>query len=111
MNSRLLRQLLTASLIAFHAAISLCGPSLHEVFGACHESGLGSPGQSSRPKANHDSTDDCLVCQLLAQGQLPVVVVDQLPAPQAGSWLTIALAPSTAVRLSLTSRQRAPPTA
>ena len=72
--SRFVRQFLFASLIACHAAVILCGPCLHALPGSTHEMGptakshgLGDPVQSRR-----DTSDHCLICHFVAQGQLTV---------------------------------------
>ena len=73
--SRFVRQLLFASLIACHAAVTLCGPCLHELSGSSHSMGVASkghlPGGSS--SSGRDTTDGCLICHFFAQGQLPVI--------------------------------------
>jgi hypothetical protein len=72
--SRSVRHFLFASLIAFHAAVTLCGPCLHELSGSSHQMGLAT--KSHRPDAPaqspRDSADDCLICQFVAQRQLTV---------------------------------------
>ncbi len=72
--SRVGRQLLFFSLIACHAAVVLCGPCLHALPGSTHE--MGAASKSHRPdhplQSRSDSNDDCLICQFVAQGQLPV---------------------------------------
>jgi hypothetical protein len=89
--SRSVRQFLFASLIACHAAVTLCGPCLHELPGLSHKMGAASqPHGSDDPISSRgDSADRCLVCQCLAQGQLPVEfsgvssaqVIDELVIP------------------------------
>ncbi len=72
--TRLVRQLLFASLIACHAAATLCGPCLHELSGSSHP--FSPAAKSHRPdapaKSGSDSSDNCLICQFAAQGQLTV---------------------------------------
>jgi hypothetical protein len=89
--ARFARHALFAAVIAMHAIVSLCGPCLHELPGASHELGAKSkvqcPGDSTRPP--RDSSDNCLICHFVAQGQLPVesdahifaVAVAELPVP------------------------------
>ncbi len=69
-----LRRALIASLVAFHAALMLCGPCLHAMPGLDHRAGLGSTARDSTEwsTAREDSADDCPICQLVAQGQLPI---------------------------------------
>ena len=71
---RSVRHFLFASLIACHAAVTLCGPCLHELPGSSHQMGLAS--KSHRPDApaqsSRDSADNCLICHFVAQGQLTV---------------------------------------
>src|SRR5437016_14313974 len=89
--SRFVRQLLFASLFACHAAVTLCGPCLHELSGSSHEMGAASrPHRADDPiPSGRDSTDRCLICHFVAQGQLPVEfscefsiqLVDELAIP------------------------------
>lgn len=74
MMTRQVRNLLLGALIALHATVTLCGPGLHALPGWSHGTGLTplarndhshGPGPSS-----HQASDDCPVCQFLAQGQL-----------------------------------------
>ena len=71
---RSVRHFLFASLIACHAAVTLCGPCLHELPGSSHQMGLAT--KSHRPdapaKSSRDSADNCLICHFVAQGQLTV---------------------------------------
>ena len=71
---RFVRHFLFASLIACHAAVTLCGPCLHELPGSSHQIGLAT--KSHRPDApaqsSRDSADNCLICHFVAQGQLTV---------------------------------------
>jgi hypothetical protein len=73
---RFVRASLIALLIAFHAAVTLCGPCLHAVPGFGHGSGLGSSAQRQEAVdstgARHASMDNCPICHFLAQGQLPI---------------------------------------
>jgi len=73
---RFVRPSLIALVIAFHAAVMLCGPCLHAVPGFGHGSGLGSSAQRQEAVdsagARHASMDDCPICHFLAQGQLPI---------------------------------------
>ena len=70
-----LRRALIASLVAFHAAMMLCGPCLHAMPGLDHRAGLG-PAETRDARelssARQDFADDCPICQLVAQGQLPI---------------------------------------
>ncbi len=72
--SRLARQLLFAAIIAYHAIVTVCGPCLHELPGASHEtSAAAKANRPSSPVApRSDTNDHCLICQFVAQGQLPV---------------------------------------
>jgi hypothetical protein len=70
-----LRRALIASLIAFHAAMMLCGPCLHAMPGLDHRTGLGlaeTRDSTEWSSARQDFADDCPICQLVAQGQLPI---------------------------------------
>jgi hypothetical protein len=74
--SRFVRQTLVALLIAFHAAVTLCGPCLHAVPGFGHGSVLESSAKRHQAVdmagARHASMDDCPICHFLTQGQLPI---------------------------------------
>ncbi len=72
--TRSVRNALLATLIGLHAAVTFCGPGLHALPGWSHGTGLTpfarndhshGPGPSS-----HQASDDCPVCQFLAQGQV-----------------------------------------
>jgi hypothetical protein len=73
---RFVRPTLIALLIAFHAAVTLCGPCLHSVPGFGHGSSLDSSGKRDQAVdpagTRHASMDDCPICHFLAQGQLPI---------------------------------------
>lgn len=82
---RIARQLLIASLIAFHAAVTLCGPCLHAMPGLSHESGPESSAKKGHSfdseSTHHTSADTCPICHFLAQGQL-AVESSSIPAVQ-----------------------------
>jgi hypothetical protein len=84
--NRIVRRLLVSLLIALHAAITLGGAGLHALPGFGHSSGLRpfaksdhSHGPGKNAKAE---SDDCAVCQFLAQGQLSTE-----STASAGAWL------------------------
>lgn len=81
--TRFVRHLLFASLIACHAAVTLCGPCLHEIPGSSHA--FGPASASHRPdapaKSATDSADNCLICHFVAQGQLTVAPTCQQSTP------------------------------
>lgn len=81
--ARLVRRLLFASLIACHAIVTLCGPSLHELMGTAHAFGPASASHNSDAPANAapDSGDNCLICHFVAQGQLTMAPTCGLSAP------------------------------
>ena len=72
--SRFVRQFLFASLIACHAAVILCGPCLHALPGSTHE--MGATTKSHAPddplQSRRDTSDHCLICHFVEQGQLTV---------------------------------------
>ena len=109
---RFVRQSLFASLVAWHAAVMLCGPCLHELAGSTHGDGaVSSKGQRpvSPAQPSREATDGCLICHFVAQGQLPVEFSrESLPQPIAE--LVISASPiSHAVSGPLPSSPRAPP--
>lgn len=82
-----LRKLLLLTLIALHAGVSLCGPSLHAMPGMGHTAVLGENAgnqhqhEGESEQAPHVFSDHCLVCQFLVQGQLlPVTYVTSTPS-------------------------------
>jgi hypothetical protein len=107
------RGLLLASLIAYHAAVSLCGPCLHGLTGSPHEPGAASkPHRTDSPagsRGNGESADLCLICQFVAQSQLPVEFRYDF-STQAVTELVAPVHPITgAVSLPLLPVPRAPP--
>jgi hypothetical protein len=73
--ARIVRQVLFSSLIVCHASASLCGPCLHGLQGSApHPMGdISRPYRPDHPiLPESDSRDGCLVCQFVAQSQLPV---------------------------------------
>ena len=81
--TRTVPRLLFAGLIACHAAVTLCGPCLHELAGSSHP--LGPAAKTHRPdapaKSPTDSADNCLICHFVAQGQLTVDSTCERSAP------------------------------
>ena len=75
--TRSVRHFLVAALIACHAAVTLCGPCLHELPGSSHQ--FGPAGKTHRPdapaKSATDSADNCLICHFVAQRQLTVAAM------------------------------------
>jgi hypothetical protein len=99
--SRLVRQLLVASLLTLYGSVSLCGPGLHALL---------HPSCSERDEDRRDdrksehltdgcSTDDCPICHQAVPGQQP---------PEAASPTHQALVQSRtpAVRQVATDRER-----
>jgi hypothetical protein len=72
--SRHVRQFLFATLIACHVAVAVCGPCLHALPGSSHQ--LATGFKPDRPddaaQSRGDTADNCLICQFVVQGQLPV---------------------------------------
>jgi len=104
--NRWVRNALVAVLIGLHAAVTLCGPGLHAISGLSHGNGYSpfarndhshGPGPSS-----HQASDDCLVCQFLAQGQLAsdfgIGVSPRVPLDEATT-LAPRIDPSVSLRL------------
>jgi len=110
--SRFVRQFLFASLVAWHAAVMLYGPCLHELAGSGHGNGaVSSKGQRPDGPAqpSGDATDGCLICHFVAQGQLPVTVSDG-PSIQQIDALTIPPLPlARPLSNRLPAGPRAPP--
>ncbi len=81
--TRTVRHLLFAGLMTCHAAVTLCGPCLHELAGSSHH--FGPAARTHRPDAPArsptDSADNCLICHFVAQGQLTVDSTCERSAP------------------------------
>jgi hypothetical protein len=111
--SRIVRHLLFGSLIACHAAVMLCGPSLHALAGSSH--GLAAASNSGRPddptQSRPDSADNCLICHFVAQGQLPVAFFGTVATHHVAELVVPALPISQPRPTHLPSIPRAPPVA
>jgi hypothetical protein len=110
--SRFVRQSLFASLVAWHAAVMLCGPCLHELAGPAHGTGaVASKGQvpANPAQPNRDATDGCLICHFVAQGQLPVTVSDGPSIQQTDELAVPSLPLAQPLSNRLPSAARAPP--
>jgi len=111
--SRIVRHLLFASVLACHAAVTFCGPCLHALPGSSHE--LKGDARSHRTddaaQSRRDAADNCLICQFVAQGQLPVELATGIPSQQAAALIVPDL-PAPDIRSApLSSSPRAPPVA
>jgi hypothetical protein len=106
-----IRRFVFATLVACYAAMVLCGPCLHELPGSTHRMGAASnPDRPDHPlQSQSDSKDRCLICQFVAQGQLPVeFYVSASPELIAELVIPAVSAPHLPFRL-LPSSPRAPP--
>ena len=94
--TRSVRNVLVATLVALHSAVSLGGVGLHALPGVGHESGLRPLAKNDHShgpgKSSHQASEDCTVCQFLALGQAtsslvagptfwPAAPAHPLPAP------------------------------
>ena len=111
--TRSVRHLLVAAVIACHAAVTLCGPCLHELPGSSHQIGLAT--QSHRPDApaqtSRDSADNCLICHFVAQGQLTVATTCERSAPVVAEFEVPELPAARPLPHHVPSSPRAPPAA
>jgi hypothetical protein len=109
--TRSVRHLLFASLIACHAAVTLCGPCLHELSGSSHS--FGPVTKSHRPDAPaqspRDSADNCLICHFVAQGQLAIAPTCERSAPVAAEFVLPELPVARPLTHHFPSSPRAPP--
>jgi hypothetical protein len=109
--TRSVRHLLFAALIACHAAVTLCGPCLHEISGSSHPFGLVT--KSHRPdapaKSSTDSADNCLICHFVAQGQLTVASTCERSAPVVTEFVLPDLPVARPLSHHVPSSPRAPP--
>jgi hypothetical protein len=109
--SRIVRHLLFASVLTCHAVVTLCGPCLHALPGSTHEPGVVAktdrPGDPLLPSRH--TTDNCLLCQFIAQGQLPFeasIGITILPTAESAF---LAVPTSDPIPTHLPSGPRAPP--
>ena len=109
--TRSVRHLLFASLIACHAAVTLCGPCLHDLSGSSHA--FGSVTKSHRPdtpaKSSTDSADNCLICHFVAQGQLTVAPTCERSTPAVAEFVLPELPVARSLPHHVPSSPRAPP--
>jgi hypothetical protein len=116
-TSRSARSFLVAALAAVHTAVMLLGACLHELPGGCHDAGMGMgstacdrhPGDHA--PATRQSSDDCLVCQLLSLGQLPVAVAGGASSQLITPFGPLIPPPLVSGSCRNPSRPRAPPVA
>jgi hypothetical protein len=109
--SRFVRHLLFASVLACHAAVTLCGPCLHALPGSSHEPGAASSSHrpDGPPQSRGDAGDNCLICQFVAQGQLPVEFCFGPSLELVSEPIVPAVPASHTLPLQLPSSPRAPP--
>jgi hypothetical protein len=109
--SRIVRHLLIGSVLAFHAAVTLCGPCLHALPGTSHGSGttsnLNRPDDPVQPRP--DSADNCLICHFLAQGQLPVELTSVSSTIETTDLVVAAVSNISRPAIHFPSSPRAPP--
>jgi hypothetical protein len=111
--SKIVRHLLFASVLACHAAVTLCGPCLHALPGSSHELGASSKSHRSDDSAQsrRDGADNCLICQFVAQGQLLAEFATEIPVQQVAELVVPVVPVSHTTSLELPSSPRAPPSA
>ncbi len=109
--SQIVRHLLFASVLACHAVVTLCGPCLHALPGSSHELGATSKSHRSDDPAQsrRDAADNCLICQFVAQGQLPVEFSTAISIERVAELVTPVRPASDNPSLQLPSSPRAPP--
>jgi hypothetical protein len=111
--SRIVRRLLFASVLACHAAVTLCGHCLHALPGSSHELGATSTSHRSDDpvQPRRDGADNCLICQFVAQGQLLAEISTGIPGEQITELVVPVSATPVIVSIQLPSSPRAPPSA
>ena len=111
--SRLVRQILFASMIACHAAVTLCGPCLHGLPGLSHTiSAASKPHGSDDPlQSPRDATDRCLICHFVAQAQLPVEFSGEPSVPLVDELVITVVRMTQPLSNPLPACPRAPPMA
>ncbi|HZW33310.1 MAG TPA: hypothetical protein VFF52_21510 [Isosphaeraceae bacterium] len=109
--SRLVRQVLFVTLIACHAAVTLCGPCLHALPGSSHQ--IGAMSKADRPdhpaQSRRDAADNCVICHFVAQGQLLVESASELAVEVVADLAIPALPTARPTTHHLPSSPRAPP--
>jgi hypothetical protein len=109
--SRIVRHLLIGSVVALHAAVTLCGPCLHALPGSAH--GSDATSNTNRPndpvQRRPDSADNCLICHFFAQGQLPVELASVSSAVATTEFVVAAIPDAFPLPTHLPSSPRAPP--
>ncbi len=105
------RRLLFASLIAFHAIPTLCGPCLHELSALSHPmSAAGKPNRTEAPSQSpSDSSDNCPICHFVAQGQLVSTPVCERSEPMLVDRVTTESSTASPTARVDASAPRAPP--
>lgn len=105
------RRLLFASLIAFHAIATLCGPCLHELSGLSHPmSSAVKPNRTEVPsQSTSDSSDNCPICHFVTQGQLVNTPVCERSEPMLVDRVTTELPTGSPTARVHASAPRAPP--
>jgi hypothetical protein len=111
--SRLVRQILFASMIACHAAVTLFGPCLHGLPGLSHTiSAASKPHGSDDPlQSPRDATDRCLICHFVAQAQLPVEFSSEPSVPLVDELVITVVRVTQPLSNPLPACPRAPPMA
>jgi hypothetical protein len=109
--SRLLRQFLIISLVACYSAVALCGPCLHALPGSSHHLGAAtkSGGSHDPTQSRSDTADNCLICQFVVQGQMPVAFSCELAGPVVTELTIPSLPTCRTAPIHLPSSPRAPP--
>lgn len=105
------RLLFASFLIACHAAATLGGPCLHELSGLSHPftSGAQTDRHGDPLKSSSDSSDNCVLCQFMAQGQLTETPVCERSAPLLSEFVAPEAPISRPSSHALPSSPRAPP--
>jgi hypothetical protein len=113
MMSQIVRHLLFASVLACHAAVTLCGPCLHALPGSSHELGASSKSHHTDDSAQprRDGADNCLICQFVAQGQLLAEISTGISVQQVTELVVPVLPAFHTTSPELPSSPRAPPLA
>lgn len=109
--SRLVRHVLFPALIACHAAVTLCGPCLHELAGSSHRFSPAAKTQcpDAPAKSSTDSADNCPICHFIAQAQLTVASTCERSAPVVAEFVIPELPTARPLLHHFPSSPRAPP--
>lgn len=110
--SRLVRQLLVASMLALYGSVSLVGAGLHALLEHGHSDSFDHPRHKPFGHLTGEaSADHCPICQVHVQGQMPVGAIPLAYQPLAQFRSPVVPRLITSPRRHAPAHPRAPPVA